>query len=382
MKLFPYQIIGADWLSSGEPFLFDEMGLGKTAQAIEACRRLGVQRVGVIAPAIARPVWRREFQEWGSDITPDVLSFAQARTDRWDERTFDRIIVDEGHNLGNIGSQQTRTPMRGHPAQLWPMFHTLKGDAFPESYWDWTRQYCVYGERVIGGRVVRDIIGGKNLGELADRLKGHFLRRKAEDVLDLPDLRIDTIPVPEGSMIPDLRDLDLALIVRSIVEGNVEFQDQQELTRLRRATGLAKARAVVELMESAAEPTVLFAYHHDVIDILCEALACDRITGKESDAEREEAIDRFQSGKSPFLVCQIVAASTVITLTKGTWVVLVEPLWSPTDNLQAIKRCLRIGSERPVRASFITLSGTVDEAVMRVLARKTEQIALTLGEVA
>ena len=65
--LFDYQKVGADFLCDNPAaFLADEQGLGKTLQVIAACDKLGLTKVVVICPAIAKINWRREFERWGT----------------------------------------------------------------------------------------------------------------------------------------------------------------------------------------------------------------------------------------------------------------------------------------------------------------------------
>ena len=52
----------------------------------------------------------------------------------------------------------------------------------------------------------------------------------------------------------------------------------------------------------------------------------------------------------------------------------VEPSWVPADNEQAAMRIHRIGQMRGCVAYFATIPGSIDEAVMRAVARKTATI--------
>jgi SWI/SNF-related matrix-associated actin-dependent regulator 1 of chromatin subfamily A len=63
--LFPYQKIGAEWLSARKlGCLYDEQGVGKSAQAIRACELLNARRVLVICRAVAVENWKNEFRKW------------------------------------------------------------------------------------------------------------------------------------------------------------------------------------------------------------------------------------------------------------------------------------------------------------------------------
>jgi SNF2 family DNA or RNA helicase len=56
-------------------------------------------------------------------------------------------------------------------------------------------------------------------------------------------------------------------------------------------------------------------------------------------------------------------------------VILAEPSPVPAKNHQAIARAHRKGQKSPVLARFVLLPGTLDEALMRIIARKTRDIA-------
>jgi SNF2 family DNA or RNA helicase len=73
----------------------------------------------------------------------------------------------------------------------------------------------------------------------------------------------------------------------------------------------------------------------------------------------------------------LTAVGTAISLTSSHEVVLVEQLWNPEENLQAVKRIHRIGQEHPCRARMFFAPSSIDDAVASVLARKMR----LLGEI-
>jgi len=166
---------------------------------------------------------------------------------------------------------------------------------------------------------------------------------------------------------------------------------EDSLSRLRRLTGTVKARVLAgllaqEMAETEGEKIVVMAWHSDVLDTLHDALApfgAVRLDGsvsgsvrKDGSNDRQDAIDAFQTdpGTRVFLG-QIVAAGAGITLTASAEIVFAEMSWSPRDNAQAVKRIRRIGQRRPTCARYAALAGTIDEAVTRVLRRKSADIA-------
>jgi SWI/SNF-related matrix-associated actin-dependent regulator of chromatin subfamily A-like protein 1 len=67
---------------------------------------------------------------------------------------------------------------------------------------------------------------------------------------------------------------------------------------------------------------------------------------------------------------QITAMATAIRLTAACQIVFSEASWVPADNLQAATRVHRIGQTRPVLVRFVSLAGSLDEAITEVLRRK------------
>jgi SWI/SNF-related matrix-associated actin-dependent regulator 1 of chromatin subfamily A len=160
--------------------------------------------------------------------------------------------------------------------------------------------------------------------------------------------------------------------------------DSVALARLRRLTGIAKASTTVELLQDelatgALDKVVVFAHHREVLRTLAAGLArfgVVTVDGDTSPARRQAAIDRFQTDSATrVFLGQITAASTAITLTAACHVVFAEASWVPADNLQAAKRVHRIGQTRPVLVRFISLAGSLDEAITEVLRRKTRLLA-------
>jgi SWI/SNF-related matrix-associated actin-dependent regulator 1 of chromatin subfamily A len=224
---------------------------------------------------------------------------------------------------------------------------------------------------------------------------------------DLPAIRFATAVVDPGEALADLEAAEAApelTLLRpvldaavaktglqgaggadrdALVEGSLRT-DSIALARLRRLTGIAKAKATADLVRhelvcGALEKVVVFAHHSEVLRTLASALArfgVVTVDGGTSPSRRQTAIDRFQIDPATrVFLGQITAASTAITLTAASHVVFAEASWVPGDNLQAAKRCHRIGQTRPVLARFISLAGSLDEAITEVLRRKTRLLA-------
>ena len=114
------------------------------------------------------------------------------------------------------------------------------------------------------------------------------------------------------------------------------------------------------------------AWHHEVMDVLQRQLqhfGVVRVDG--GTPTRQRCIDTFQNDSTvKVFLGQIRACGTAITLTASNQVAFVEASWTPADNLQAAKRCHRIGQTKLTMVRMFSLAGSIDEVVTRILARK------------
>jgi SWI/SNF-related matrix-associated actin-dependent regulator 1 of chromatin subfamily A len=217
-------------LANPHGYLAHRPGLGKTRTLIAAAQLAGVQRPLIVAPAIVRTHWYREFTAMGWDATaPAVRSYDEIMRGGTDmlrdlmlNYKVDALILDEAHYLKHGSARRTSillgkdgyarrlpivwpasgTPMPRNPAELW----TLLASVFPwvlAKYGIRTRQqftdrYCIT-RRVRGrGGVWRDKIVGNN-PEHIDELRAMLseimqVREPGDDVpaIDWQILRLDS----------------------------------------------------------------------------------------------------------------------------------------------------------------------------------------------
>ena len=98
------------------------------------------------------------------------------------------------------------------------------------------------------------------------------------------------------------------------------------------------------------------------------------ITGAQSEDERQQAVDDFQSGKIKWILFTAQAGGVGITLTAARRLVMLQRPWSLVDHKQAMDRVHRIGSE--IHDSIMIMDyvteGTIEERVIQVLDSKAD----------
>jgi SNF2 family DNA or RNA helicase len=300
----------------------------------------------------------------------------------------------------------TGTPAPNSYDELWTHFRALlprwlMTSGVPLSFVGFQSFFCVLEQNDYGVKV----IGNRNTEKLTALLRPVMLRRKPE-LAGLPPITRSTVTLDPGRMAAELRRFEnhpevarLRQVVEAAAALNnphaddtalsaLAFVDSEQFTRLRRLTGLVKADAVAQLVDHELQSldldkVVIFAQHTAVIQRLAARLSSYGalvIDGSVGPKKRQFALDAFQrEPKRRVLILQLQAASTSINVTAANHVVMAEASLVPADNAQAEKRLHRIGQLRPVFVRYITLAGSLDEAVNRLLQRKIRLLAEVLA---
>lgn len=413
----------------------DEMGLGKTIQALGVANaRPDFKRILVVCPASLKINWAREAGRWlvrqrpiqvVNGEQPDwtlseafyVCNYERLKVVPEDAR-FDLLVVDEAHYAKNPKAQRSKavarlarrarhvllltgTPIANRPAELWHLLHIIQPREFPK-FWPFAWRYCAPRHNGYGW----DFSGASNLDELNARLRsGLMIRRlKAEVLQDLPAKIRQVIALPATGLERLLRaeragleaweryqQLQQELLWAELAEDQETWRRLmqeletvtvafEEMARARRELAAAKVPLVVahllDLLE-AEQQVVVFAHHHEVIDALAAALrekgvSVVTLTGRDSQARRQEAVDAFQAGRARVFIGSIQAAGVGLTLTNARVAVFAEIDWVPANIQQAEDRIHRIGQRNAVLIQYLVVDGSLE-------ARMAEAIAAKLG---
>jgi len=415
--------------------LADDMGLGKTVQVLahllsEKQRGRLQQPALVVCPTSLVGNWRDEAARFTPTLRVLVIHGA-GRADAYDEiashdlvittypllprdrerliaQQFSVLIVDEAQAIKNARSQaaqvvreiparrrlaMTGTPLENHLGELWAQF-----DAIEPGLLGSERQFT---------RLYRNPIEKQGDGERQQRLNQRIgtllLRRRKEDVLsDLPakteivrriELEGDQRSLYEGLRLAQHERVQQALRERGLGQSGIIVLDALlklrqvccdpalvKLASARKVKTSAKREALHELLEgllAEGRKVLLFSQFTEMLGLLAADLEARQmphlmLTGDTPGGTRAALVKRFQQGDVPLFLISLKAGGVGLNLTAADTVIHYDPWWNPAVETQATDRAHRIGQDKPVFVYKLICSGTVEEKIQALQARKSE----------
>lgn len=408
-------------LANPRTLLADEMGLGKTVQAL-ACLAAAKEfpALIVVPPHLLRN-WQTEITRFlrleGKPARVCVLTglkpYQPPEADvyiihylllrGWKQTLpqmgFKAVVFDEIQELRHGGTEKysaasllaeecerviglSGTPIYNKGSEIWNVVNILDYHCLGD--WEsFTRAWCDgYGNHLVRNPAL--------LGEHLRR-EGLILRRTKEEVLaELPPKRrlVQEIDSDDKAyrelMRPVMDQLGSLLALHPDAKERALLEEQVGRGE-RQATGVAKApfvAAFVRALEDSGEKVLLFAHHHAVMDIYRRELAAYRpvfITGRESTAQKEEAVARFMEGKTNLCVISLRAASG-LNLQRASCVVFGELDWSPAVHSQAEDRAHRMGQKDSILCYYLVAPQGSDRDMQDALGLKVSQFVALMGD--
>jgi len=435
-ELQAFQGEGVGYLLANErTLLADDMGLGKTVMGLAALATAEAFPALVVAPTNVTSQWQRKAAEFldlphrelfplpdGSSHChiiqglkpydlPDrhiyIIHYGLLRGwgDALSALPLKAIIFDEIQELRHDQTKKyavasrlasevdlawglSGTPIYGYGVELCNVMNILDHLCLGD-HGSFTREWCTgYGTKTI-----------EDPAALNDHLQreGLMLRRRKSDVAgQLPPKRrvVETVD-HDGALYEELiRPAVAAAHSYDTISGWRERgQAALEIEGAsRRAAGLSKVPAVVDfvsvLLEGGEKPLV-YAWHHDVHDAIISGLQarnwkCGEITGRQSKAQKQAAVDAFTAGTVDMVQMSLRSAAGIDGL-QGTasCVVFAELDWSPGIHSQCEDRGHRMGMDETMESllCYYLVSQTGYDGVVRdALGLKIGQFIGLMGD--
>lgn len=421
--LRPFQQEGLAFLLAHDRCLLaDEMGLGKTVQALAYLAASGQLPALIIPPAHLTRNWLEETLRFlrvdgqvprvhvlhGLKPYPlpeaDVYILHYLLLRGWKDVLptlgFRTLIFDEIQELRHSGTEKysaaslaasacehviglSGTPIYNRGGEIWNVINILDFH-FLGDWESFSREWCWgYGNGIVAKP---ELLGAylKREGLMLRRAKQEVLselppKRRLVQELDWNDRVYARLMAP---VLPQLtrwkQDAQLTPAQRALLEDSISQQ-------ARRATGVAKAPYVCQFVRALLEndeKVLLFAHHHDVMDLYRQELKSFHpgfITGRETPAQKAQAVERFMDGRSN-LCCISLRAASGLNLQRATCVVFGELDWSPAVHSQAEDRAHRIGQADSLLCYYLVSPQGSDADMQEALGLKVSQFVGLMGD--
>lgn len=412
----------------------DDMGLGKTMQAIITVERAKATPCLVICPSSLKINWEREVRKFTS-LRPLVLTDAVKSTfpyyigtmDMYDVcivnyeslrkyfvveakkgfklkdvvfqpviRQFKSVILDESHRVKDPSAQQTKFTKGICGGKEYVI--ELTGTPVVNDPADLATQIAILGRmKEFGGygKFMQDYKADGDLEELNKKIHEccYFRREKRTVLEDLPDLTRTTLVteiLPVG--IREEYDCCKKELLRYLQEykGCTEGEARRKMRmqalvkfmNLRSIAGRGKLDAAIQFLKDTDKQCVVFCEHKEIVASVKKVFKdAVTVTGDDSPARKQFAIDAFQRGERKIIVCSIKAAGVGLTLTSASDELFVELPWTFADLSQCEARCHRIGQKNAVNSWILIGKDSIDYRLYGLIMDKKSVAARITGSV-
>lgn len=334
---------------------------------------------------------------------------------------FRAVIADEIHRSKEPKSKQTRalwaatgnadirfaltgTPIANNVLDMWAILHWLSPDEWP-SKTRWIDRMINTMLNAFGGMMVLGVKPHMEQ-EFYAAINPRMRRMLKKKVLPwLPDMLFERKDVEMSTKQKKAYDQMRDLMIAELEDGE-SVTAPSPLTQTIRLLQFASSFAEMSVDETTGESKVTLvgpsckvdavmddikngdfgddsvavcAVSRQLIDLLSAEMTKEKIphgliTGAQTEDERQQAVDDFQSGKIKWILFTAQAGGVGITLTAARRLIMLQRPWSLVDHKQALDRVHRIGSEihDSIMITDYVTEGTIEERVIQVLETKAD----------
>ncbi|WP_051963114.1 DEAD/DEAH box helicase [Deinococcus misasensis] len=417
--------------------LADDMGLGKTLQTLT---HLQIEKeagrlkkpVLVVAPTSLMRNWLSETEKFTPELQTLLLHgparrklFGQIKEadvvfttyallhrdiEHLKEHTYHTIILDEAQYIKNHKNQTsqallelsskhklclTGTPMENHLGELWSLFRFLMPGLLPKEseFRSFFRQPIEKEQdaekQMRLSRMVKPLMLRRTKNQVA-----RDLPEKTEITLKL-ELEGDQRDVYEVIRVAMQERLQHEIQMRGLARSQIHVLDallklrqvccdprllkMEEASKVQTSVKMQWLKDTVPSMLEEGRTILLFSQFTSMLALIeqeLQELSIDYALLTGSTSDRQEQIQKFQSGQVKVFLISLKAGGVGLNLTAADTVIHFDPWWNPAAENQATDRAYRIGQDKPVFVYKLVTEGTIEE---KILGMQRFKAALAAG---
>jgi hypothetical protein len=338
----------------------------------------------------------------GADAVVTSYTLLRLGFDSFGAAQWSGLVLDEAQYVKNYQSKAyqcarrvpapfkvaiTGTPMENNLMELWSLLSITAPGLFPNP--DRFREYYA--------RPIEKQGNAELLAQLRRRIRPLIMRRTKEQVAaDLPEKQEQVLNVELHPRHRRLYQTHLQRERQKVLGllgdvGRNRFTILRSLTLLRQLSlhaGLidethedvpsAKIDALLEQIADVVgggHRALVFSQFTRFLRMVrgrleAAGVPCCYLDG--GTTNRAAVISSFKDGTAPVFLISLKAGGFGLNLTEADYCFLLDPWWNPATEAQAVDRTHRIGQTRNVMVYRLIASGTIEEKVMALKARKAE----------
>lgn len=326
---------------------------------------------------------------------------------------FGAAIFDEAHAIKTHDSNRTQavhalqngrsmlltgTPMLGHVNDLWGLLYKIDPNNVP-NYWSFVNQFAVFG-----GYKGQTVIGTKNERKLRAMLEKYMVRRLAKDHLDIDtpfivqrlvdltdeqrkvynrikqDMKVARPDEPEEDI---EHDIVVNTRLRQVCTNLMEFTGEDISPKLDLCMEddeqlFDEGKKVVVFTQFRENVARYIERHNKKYNSKKTKIPAFQLTGDVPQARRQPTVNEWAAVKGPaVIVCMFQVANLGINNMQQVChnMAMLDKLYVPGLNEQAIARLVRLGQTQPVTVREYKARGTVEDRVDAINKQKIKTAA-------
>lgn len=427
--LRPYQTNAFQWMYGMSKLkmgvcLADDMGLGKTIEVLsllDKFKQEGKEKVLIIVPATLVENWKKEATKFAPHLSVFVLkgeneplddrvkayititTYQTAiRLDYINRIEWDLVVLDEAQAIKNYYTSQakkvkslkskmriamTGTPIENNLLELWSLFDFVNPgllgtrDEFKGFYFGTDIDVHKKLKTLISPFVLRRVKTDKSI--IADLPEKHevditidlskkqiVLYRKIVAELEEQQAKLEKSPRQLQALV-----LTTILKLKQVCNHPSQYLGDEKYD-LEDSGKFLELQRICETIYAKREKVLVFTQFKEIIPALNALLSKVfnktgfSIDGETSMQKRNEYIERFQNGDTPYMVLSLKTAGVGLNLTAAQNVIHFDRWWNPAVENQATDRVYRIGQTKNVTVYRFTSANTVEENINKKMSIK------------
>lgn len=294
----------------------------------------------------------------------------------------------DARRVGATGTVSAQSPL-----DIWSQYRFLDHRIFGGSYFEFRARYAQLKMQRFGNmRPFQQVVGYKNLDDLAERQFAIGVRYRKEECLDLPEqvfvtetlswndvaardayveMRNDLVSEINGKEIAASGVLSKINKLRQMCSGWV-YDETGKVELLGKKPRTAKHHRLIELLEETDDQVIVWTDfvhdNNDVHKVLEDTgfTAC-KVNGSTAGMDRTRRIDAFKAGEFKVLVAQRSCLQMGVTLINATTMVNYTPTWSVEEHLQSMARNHRAGQKNRTLVINFEMEESIECAMHKAL---------------